>query len=299
MESARVVVIVLNWNNESDTAACLDSLAVQRDAHFDVLLVDNDSADGSGSRLRQRYPGVAYLQTEANIGYAGGNNRGIAWALEQGAEWIVVLNNDTELATDCMYRLLEQAAGDPRIGALSPLVTRYDDPSRVWFAGGHIDKARAVGVHDGEDLPVARWLETQAEATPARGWYPCTFVCGCCLLLRAEALRTVGAFREDYFAYVEDLELSHRLARAGWALGWVPSARLAHRVPPVGQAPSAFQIRLRDRNRRRFVRDAYSPAWKLVFAAWFWPTRVLLLLKFVLSGDRERSRGLIAGMFDD
>lgn len=299
MESARVVVIVLNWNNESDTAACLDSLAVQRDARFDVLLVDNDSADGSGSRLRQRYPGVAYLQTEANIGYAGGNNRGIVWALEQGAEWIVVLNNDTVLATDCMYRLLEQAAGDPGIGALSPLVTRYDDPSRVWFAGGHIDKARAVGVHDGVDLPVARWLEAQAAATSARGWYPCTFVCGCCLLLRAEALRTVGAFREDYFAYVEDLELSHRLTRAGWALGWVPSARLAHRVPPVGQAPSAFQIRLRDRNRRRFVRDAYSPGWKLVFAAWFWPTRVLLLLKFALSGDRERSRALIAGMFDD
>ena len=298
MSSARVVVIVLNWNNESDTAVCLDSLAAQRDAIFETLLVDNASADGSGERLRQRYPAVAYLQTAANLGYAGGNNRGIEWALACGAEWIVVLNNDTVLDADCMHALLETARSDSRIGALSPLVTRHDDPTRVWFAGGHIDRARAVGVHDGENVSVARWLETKAVALPDRTWYPCTFVCGCCLLLRAEALRAVGVFREDYFAYVEDLELSHRLTHAGWALGWVPAARLAHRVPPVGQAESPFQIRLRDRNRRRFVNDSYSMGWKLIFAAWFWPTRVLLLLRFALVGDRDRARAVIAGMFD-
>ena len=216
-----------------------------------------------------------------------------------GAEWIVVLNNDTVVAPDCISRLLEAAATDARIGALSPLVTRYDDPSRVWFAGGHIDKARALGMHEGEHEDVARWVESHALEEPARAWHACTFVCGCCLLLRAEALRTVGAFQGDYFAYVEDLELSHRFSAAGWALGWVPAARLAHRVPPAGQRESAFQIRLRDRNRQRFVRGAYSPVWKLVFALWFWPTRVLLLLRFALSGDGNRARAVLAGMFDN
>ncbi len=291
-------MIVLNWNSESDTAACLDSLAVQRGAKFDVLLVDNASADGSGEQLRQRYPVIAYLQTEANLGYAGGNNVGIEWALARGAEWIVVLNNDTVLVDSCMHELLAAAASEPRIGALSPLVTRFDDPSRVWFAGGHIDKARALGVHEGEDLPVARWIETNAIASPGRTWYPGTFVCGCCLLLRAEALRGVGTFRADFFAYAEDLELSHRLTRAGWSLGWVPAARLAHRVPPVGQLASPFQIRLRDRNRRRFVRDNYSLGWRLIFAFWFWPTRALLLLRFALARDGGRARALIGGMFD-
>jgi GT2 family glycosyltransferase len=105
-------------------------------------------------------------------------------------------------------------------------------------------------------------------------------------------------FRADFFAYAEDLELSHRLSRVGWALGWVPAARLAHRVPPVGQFASPFQIRLRDRNRRRFVRDSYSLGWRLIFALWFWPTRALLLLRFALARDRGRASALIGGMFD-
>lgn len=298
MPPVRVVVIVLNWNGESDTSACLDSLAAQQDATFEVLLVDNASVDGSGERLHTRYPAIAYLQTRENIGYAGGNNLGIAWALDREAEWIVVLNNDTVLAPDCLHQLLAAASNDSRIGALSPLVTRYDDPSRVWFAGGHLDKSRAVGVHDGENVSVAQWVETHAIAAPARPWHPCTFLCGCCLLLRAEALRSVGPFRADFFAYVEDLELSYRLVRAGWTLGWVPSARLAHRVPPVGRAASAFQIRHRDRNRRRFVRTWYRPGWRLIFAAWFWPTRALLLLRFAVVGDRSRVRAVIAGMFE-
>ena len=297
MLSARVVVIVLNWNNEPDTAACLDSLMVQRDAAFEVLLVDNASADGSGDRLHQRFPGVAYLETKENLGYAGGNNRGIEWALERGAEWVVVLNNDTILAPTCLHSLLKTASSDARIAALSPLVTRYDDPDAVWFAGGHIDRARAVGVHDGENESAERWIEMNASAAPARSWYPSTFLCGCCLLLRAEALRSVGGFREDYFAYVEDLELSRRLSRAGWALGWAPAARLVHRVPPTAQRASAFQIRLRDRNRRRFVRDGYSPVWKLIFAVWFYPTRVLLLLRFAAIADWERVRAVMSGMF--
>ena len=297
MLSARVVVVVLNWNNEPDTAACLDSLMAQRDAVFQILLVDNASGDGSGDRLHQRYPDVAYLRTQENVGYAGGNNRGIEWALERGADWVVVLNNDTVLAPDCLYFLLEAASSDSRIAALSPLVTRYDAPDAVWFAGGHIDRARAVGVHDGENESVARWIATNAIAAPARSWYPSTFLCGCCLLLRAEALRTVGAFREDYFAYVEDLELSRRLSRAGWMLGWTPSARLLHRVPPTAQRASAFQIRLRDRNRRRFVRDGYTPVEKLVFALWFYPTRVLLMLRFAVIADWGRVRAVMGGMF--
>ncbi|MDQ2668744.1 MAG: glycosyltransferase family 2 protein [Gemmatimonadota bacterium] len=293
-ETTAAVVIVLNWNNEADTAACLESIGEQRDASFEVLMVDNASADGSGDRLHQRYPDISYLQTGTNLGYAGGNNRGIEWALKRGAEWIIVLNNDTVLAPHCFRCLLDVAQGEPRVGALSPLVTRYDDPSRVWFAGGHLSVARAVGVHEAEHETVASRLA----GVHGRSWIPCSFLSGCCLLLRAETLRAVGVFREDFFAYVEDVELSLRLVRAGWELGWVPGARLAHRVPKAGAPESPMQIRLRDRNRRRLVRDSYPMRWRVLFAAWFWPTRLIHLFRYSLHGDGSRARAILAGMVE-
>ncbi len=295
MTPDRVIVIVLNWNAERDTSACLDSFLEQRGVAVEILLVDNASDDGSGERLRARYPMVSYLATGANLGYSGGNNRGIEWALARGARWVLVVNNDTVAAPDCVHLLLSAASSDPRLAAVAPLIVRHDDPSRIWFAGGRFDRARAIGVHqhDGESV------DSLAQSMPrgdAAQWHACSFLTGCCLLLRPAALRDVGLFQSDYFAYGEDVELGLRLTRARWAMGWVPSARIAHRVPPRGAEPSPDQIRLRDRNRRRLVGLHYPLGWRVLFAGWFWPTRVIHFLRYVLVGDRARATAIVAGM---
>ena len=287
-----VAVIVLNWNGEEDTAACLDSLLAQRGVAVDLLLIDNASPDGSGARLHARYPDVPYIRTTENLGYAGGNNRGLEWAMARGCEWLLVVNNDTVADPDCIRRLLDAAQSDPRIGALAPMIVRHDDPARVWFAGGRHDRVRAIGVH-------THWLAPAQRIASERdglAWSSCSFLTGCCLLLRTDAIREVGLFRADFFAYVEDLELSMRLRAGGWRLGWVPSARLAHRVPPVGAEPTPMQIWLRDRNRRRLVRDGYPAPWRLLFACWFWPTRLVLLARYALRRDWPRARAILTGM---
>lgn len=286
--------VVLNWKGEEDTAACVDSLLSQRGVTIEILIVDNASPDGSGGRVHARYPHLPYLQTEENLGYAGGNNRGLEWALARGAEWVLVLNNDTVADPDCLRCLLDAAETDPRIAALAPLIVRFDDPERIWFAGGRHDRVRAVGVH-------GRWNGSVAEMTEDLGesgsvFRPCSFLTGCCLLLRAAAIAEVGPFRADYFAYVEDLELSLRLREAGWRIGWVPAARLAHRVPPVGTPPTPRQIMLRDRNRRRLVRSAYRLPWRALFSLWFWPTRMILLVRYVVGRDWARAGAILAGM---
>lgn len=293
--SERVVVVVLNWNEENDTAACLESILAQRGVALEVLLVDNASADGSGERLSRRFPTIAYLQTGANLGYTGGNNRGIEWARARGAAWVVVVNNDTIADPDCVHRLLAAASSDDRLAALAPLIVRYDDPARIWFAGGRFARARAIGVHDHEGAFVEPTLRRVADAGT---WRQCTFLTGCCLLLRLEALHDVGTFQEDFFAYGEDVDLSLRLRGAGWRIGWVPRARLAHRVPPAGAQPTPDQIRLRDRNRRRLVRMHYPWWWRLAFVAWFWPTRLVHLARYLVGGDRARARGILAGMLE-
>ncbi len=289
-----LVAVVLNWNNEADTAACLDSLLAQEGVFLEILLVDNASADGSGARLRARYPAVHYLETQENLGYAGGNNAGLRWALDRGADWVLVVNNDTVADANCLARLCAAGSRDPRIGALAPLIVRHDAPTRVWFAGGHYSRLRALGTHDHEG-EVADDVARQGSRED-HPWRACTFLTGCCLLLRAQALEEVGLFRADFFAYVEDVELSLRLREAHWQLGWVPAARLAHRVPPAGTAESPMQITLRDRNRRRLVRDRYPLRDRVLFHMWFVPTRVVHLVRCMMRRDMARTRAILAGM---
>ena len=287
----QVTAIVLNWQGEDDTAACIDSLLGQRGVDVRILLVDNASPDGSGQRLHARYPQLDYLETSANLGYAGGNNEGLRWALERGAEWILVVNNDTVAAPDCLARLCKAAAREPRVGALAPLIVRHDDPGRIWFAGGTFSPLRALGTHEHEGERTSDVVGDSADE-----WRECSFLTGCCLLLRADALRDVGLFRADYFAYVEDVELCLRLRRAGWRLGWVPGAQLAHRVPPFAAPPSAFQIVMRDRNRRRLVREHYTPGRRAAFLLWFWPTRMVHLVRYLVAGDLARTKAILTGM---
>lgn len=281
--SGLTVVIVLNWNAEHDTAACFDSLALDPSLPHEVCLVDNDSADGSGARLHARYPGVAYLQTGGNLGYAGGNNAGIAWALARGAERIVVLNNDTVVEPGMLGALARALDGSPRTGAVAPTMVHFDAPDVLWYAGGDFVVHKALGVH------------RLAPPPPATHHVACTFLSGCCIMFRGEVLRTLGGFREDFFAYIEDAEMSVRVQRAGWAMAWVPAARLRHRVPALGTPDSPSRIHLRDRNRRRLVRSTYSGMERVRFALWFWPTRLAHAVRYLLAGDLPRLRALAAG----
>jgi GT2 family glycosyltransferase len=113
-------------------------------------------------------------------------------------------------------------------------------------------------------------------------------------LIRSDVVRRIGGFDESFFAYVEDVELSVRLMRSGVEMMYEPSARVLHRVTPhdVG---SPFQIRQRDRNRRRLVRLHYSPFSRLGFGLWFYPTRFVHLLRYSALRDWPRARAIIEG----
>ena len=295
--SGRVTAVVLNWCNEHDTKACVDSLAAQDYPALGVLLVDNGSPDGSGPRLHARYPKVGYLQTGQNLGYAGGNNRGMKQAVDEGAEYVLVVNNDTVLDRSCVRELVQAVKGEQDtggqedelgVGAVGAKILRYDAPDRIWFGGGEFDRLRAIGRHVDENL---------ADSNPAeRDSRDVTFLTGCCLLIPAETLRTMGVFRDDFFAYCEDVEFCLRVSRKRLRLVYAPTARLRHRVPPVGTLPSPMQIRFRDRNRRRIVRLHYGALDTALFFAWYYPSRLALMVRYALMGEIERARAVIKGM---
>ena len=286
-----VVAVILNWNNEPDTAECLDSLVADGLPLSRVVLVDNASADGSGERLHERFAEAHYVQTGANLGYAGGNNVGVRHALTMSPDWVLVMNNDTVVEPGMLAALVWAGEAHPRRAALAPKIVRHDDPTRLWFDGGYFSLMRGLGRHRGEGAP-----DIPGDTRPAER---VGFLTGCCLLLRAAVIAPMPElFRADFFIYAEDVELSYRLERTGWELWYVPTARLRHKVPPFGTVPPARHLHLRDRNRRRLVRAHYGVMQRLLFAAWFYPTRVVLGLGYLVRGDLPRAKAILRGSLE-
>ena len=271
------------------TTHCLRSLLSSDYTNLSILVVDNASPDGSGERIRLSFPEIEFLQTGQNLGYTGGNNQGIKWALDRNADYVLILNNDTVLDPSAVSKLLDSTKSPgTRVGGVGPKIFYHDEPERIWYAGGEFSPIKGLGLHwrDGElDRPDE--MERMREVT---------FMTGACCLLSAEALRELEGFDEDFFAYVEDADLSLRMKQAGYQLLYQPSARVLHHCSPPGTAPSPFQIRQRDQNRRRIMRKHVSLARRLPFLTRFYVTRVILLLGYVLARDWQRAQAILQGM---
>lgn len=221
MTAAGVTIVVLNWNQKDETIACLRSLAAADLGGAAVVVVDNGSRDGSVDALRAEFPSVRILALPENRGFAGGCNAGMRAALEAGAEGILLLNNDTRVARDFLLPLLDAMHSSPGAGAVSSAAFRLDRPtmldvaySEVRFNRRHVVQILGVNALPGEGF------DRRAEVG---------VVNACSLLLKAEALRTVGLFDEAYFAYHEDVDWCLRARQAGYQLFYEPYSRVLHR----------------------------------------------------------------------
>ena len=218
MSQPHIVVVVLNTNRRDDTLACLASLAGLDYANRTVLVLDNASTDGSNEAIRAAFPAVRIVPLADNRGYAGNNNVGIATALEMGADWVLVLNEDTILDPACFTELM-RAAADPGVGILGPMVYHHDEPTVIQSAGGLIDRQfRAWHTGQNEDdtgqFPAVRNVD---------------WISGCAILVRRQCIEAVGPLDDRFFYYWEEIEWCVRAARAGWRIVHVPGALLWHK----------------------------------------------------------------------
>ncbi|MFN3866109.1 MAG: glycosyltransferase family 2 protein [Demequina sp.] len=213
---ARGVVVVLSWHGRADTLRLVEALA-PREATSDILVVDNGSYDGVLDEASARWPEVHTLQTGANLGFAGGMNRGIAWALERGATFVTVLNNDTVVGPGAIAAL-EAAAAQGAV--VSPEIYRIDDPSVLWFGGASIDERDKVPGH----------VAAGALGVASHGLRPSPVLAGCCLTASRDTWQSVGLFDERYFLNFEDSDWSVRAAAAGHDLVVDTRVRILHAV---------------------------------------------------------------------
>lgn len=230
MEQSKITVVVLNWNNKEETLACLESLAQADLAGANVMLVDNGSTDGSAAAVRERFPSLRVIQLDENQGYAGGNNAGIRAALEDGAEGVLLLNNDTRVAPDFIVPLRWIFDIDSQAAAASSAIHRLDNPAMLDIAYARVDFNR----RDAVSLVGVNVVPALGHGFNVREEVPVAI--GCSMLVSARALREVGLFDEEYFAYHEDVDWCLRARKAGFKIYYEPMSRVYHRGSSTTQA---------------------------------------------------------------
>jgi N-acetylglucosaminyl-diphospho-decaprenol L-rhamnosyltransferase len=260
MSSPAVDVVIVSYRSRELLGRCLESLRQNPvPGGMIVTVVDNASGDGTAEQVAAEHPWVTVLPQSENLGFGAATNIGIR---RGSAPYVLALNPDAAIEADTLPALLEVMERDPLIGCAGPALYQEDGtfdhaarrafPTPLSSLGHFTGLGRRV-----ESGPLAAYRAPEVESGPVDA------VNGAFMLLRREALGTVGLFDEEYWMYMEDLDLNWRLARAGWITWYEPSVRAihtkggtskdeGHRSPPL---EIAFH-----RGMGRFYRKHYAPS---------------------------------------
>jgi GT2 family glycosyltransferase len=217
-----VAVVVLSWNGREDTIDCLRSLQRVAWEPLTTIVVDNGSSDGTLEAVRAGFPEVTVIRSEENVGFADGNNIGMRAALESGAGYVLILNNDTIVDERIVEVLVGEAQRRPDAGALCPLIRYVDPPDRIWYAGARFDP-RAI--HNGRHTGYGERDTGQYHAVREIGR-----ATGAAMFVPRRVIEEVGYFDGRLFIQVEDVDWSLRMRAAGYRILFVPDAIVSHRV---------------------------------------------------------------------
>jgi GT2 family glycosyltransferase len=261
--SRSVWIVVLNWNGLSDTLACLESLRALHYAERRILVVDNGSTDGSlaaiesaGSRLA-----IDIIETGKNLGYAGGNNLGIRYALDRGADFVMILNNDTTVDPMLLDELVGAAERHPSAGCFGPWIFYMQEPDRLWFSRSEWEPGASAFTAPGKGRPAS---ECRNQTTDTE------YVCGAALFFRADVVRKIGLLDERFFLVYEDSDWCFRARRAGLGCLMVPAARVWHKIgTSFGSEASPLRGYFSTRNKLLWAEKNVSRRewWRMLCAA--------------------------------
>ena len=263
----KIYFVVLNWNRKTDTIECLksiDRLRIPSDYEVKTILVDNGSTDESVASIgKLTSPVFRLVETKENLGFSGGNNFGIKLALEEGADWVVVINNDTLIDRNFLVNLAKYLLQDSRVGIISPKIyfapgfefhkDRYQkalEGSVIWSAGGKMDWDNVFGVNVGvDDVDRGQFDEVRE----------IDFATGACLIIKGEVFKKVGLFDGKYFMYFEDADFIKRALNKGIIVKYCPKLYIWHKVAQSSKIGGDLNDYFITRNRLRFA-SKYVPA---------------------------------------
>lgn len=211
----RLAVIVLNYNSQQDTIACVESIRASTCSGLSLLVIDNASPNGDGKSLERWLPPDEFMQLPRNIGYAGGNNAGIALALQAGVEFVLILNPDIRLTPEAITSYLDVMLRQPDLGILSPL--------QLVATAGPLDPKFEQSVIQRHGYRTAEILAADPDTL-----LDVTMVLGAVMLVRAAVFRNAGGFDPLYFAYGEEEDFCRRALARCWRIAVTVRAPAVH-----------------------------------------------------------------------
>ncbi len=254
----KIFVVILNFNGWEDTIACLGSLEKVKntqDFKVEVLVIDNASKNESVEEIRKAFPSINMIENPINTGFSGGCNEGMRYALDNGADYVLLLNNDTTVDQNFVSELYKSIQPE-EIGGVVPKIyfekgneyhkDKYKKEELgkiIWYAGGIMDWKNLIGHNKGVD-EVDRGQYDKTCATE--------LATGCCFMIKASVLKKVGVFDDNYFLYYEDADLCERIKKAGKKIFYTPTAIIWHKNAGSSGSGSVLQDYYITRNRMLF-----------------------------------------------
>lgn len=246
MNNSRILVIIINYNCSQDTILCLKSLEKTEYENFAVYIIDNYSEENSYEILESYVKNldsskIKLFRSEKNLGFAGGVNLGIKYALSENFEFVLLLNPDTMVEPDFLDKILDTTNKSDDIGIVGCKIL-FSDRERIFYAGGKISYFFNIG----HNLNYGK-----KNRDSIKGEVDATFVTGCMMLIRTDLIRDIGFFDEDYFMYIEDVDFCFRALRAGWKIKVNLDAVVYHKES--GSSSKTLATYWGARNRLRFI----------------------------------------------
>jgi GT2 family glycosyltransferase len=278
-----LAVIILNWNAAVDTIRCAQHVATWKHLHPTIWIVDNGSTDDSPDVISRQCPDAHLVRNTTNLGFAGGNNRGIVEALAVGDTPILLLNNDAFIEEKDATRLLNTLQANEQIGFIGPLLFEADEKDRLLAAGGRD--------------PVRHHLSHILRLTPGDPVRIVEYVPGTVLLGRSDLFHTVGLLDEDYFFTMEVADLCMQAKQHGYVSAVDTRARALHILSRSDNLRETLHTYYIIRNRFLFIRKFY-PKQRILFYSFWTLYSLALYLKVRLSGKPATARAIWLGLFD-
>jgi N-acetylglucosaminyl-diphospho-decaprenol L-rhamnosyltransferase len=285
-ESVDLSVIIVNWNVLDLLRQCLLSLSSKEEGlATEVIVVDSASHDGSVEMVRREFPWVRVIASQKNLGYARGNNVGIA---EACGRYLLILNPDTELVGGALRGMTRYLDEHPTVGALGPAL-RFPDgslqSSRRRFPTLATAFCESTLLH--QWFPNNRfarryYLDDRPSDVPQR----VDWMVGAALMIRRQAWQHVGPLDEGFFMYFEETDWCHRCWAAGWEIHFLPTVEIIHHEGKSSEQVSTART-------IRFQRSKISYYRKYFGAGWSWVIRLFLLGTFVIQLGEESLKWLV------
>jgi len=292
-----VAIILLNWNTPVHTANCISSLLQYCDEHlFDIIVADNGSTDNSLSILQDQFPDLIYIDNHENLGFAEGNNRALAYSIEKGYAYSLVMNTDTLVDEDIVVKLSAHLNDHPEAAAVQPAIYWMHNKTKIWNGKGGFN--RLLGLFASDRTPPAK--------DDFDNYENADWVTGCCMLMRNTVLEKCGMFNKQFFLYYEDVELSFRMRGAGYQVHYLPACKMYHEAGASGIAKVKgkegilspvihyYVIRNNIWVLRKYGNKLCYPVYIIVRGFYY----LSLFIYFKLRGRNEKAGYLIKGLKD-